>query len=78
MMVSLSVPKVANALRTLFVILTFASMLIACAAKYKRLSKVNPRIFGYLTVGMLLPATLTFNNFLTSLVQIVKRETDDI
>ena len=69
-MVSLSMPQVmpANALRILF-LLTFASMLVACAAKYKRLSKVNPRIFGYLTVGMVLPSTLTFNIFLTSLVQ---------
>ena len=65
-------------LRILILLLTFASMLVACAAKYKKLSKVTPRIFGYLTVGTVLPSTLTFNIFFTSLVQVVKRETDDL
>ena len=79
-MVSLFMPQVvpANALRILLFLLTFASMLVACAVKYKRLSKVTARIFGYMSVGMVLLSTLTFNIFFTTLVQVVKRETDDL
>ena len=71
----------ANALRILFLLLTFASMLVACAAKYEILSKVAPRIFGYLTVKMVLPSTLTFNIFLTSFLSPSSeegKETDDL
>ena len=65
-------------LRTLFLLRTFTSMLVACAAKCKRLSKLTPRIFGYRTVGMVLPSTFTFNIFLNSVVHVVRRETDDL
>ena len=80
MMVFLSILRVvpASAFRNLFLFLTFALMLVACAAKWSRLSKGTLRILGYWNVGVMLSSTLTFSFLLTSFVHNVKRETNDL
>ena len=59
----MAIPQVvpASTFRKLFLLLTFAFMLIACAVKRSRLSKVTLKILWNRTVGMMLSSTLTFS-----------------
>ena len=79
MIVSLSLPQSepVKALRMLLRVWTLALRSSVCCLKDKRLSKVTPRNFGFLTVGTCSPLISMGNSVLHSLEAVVKRVAED-
>lgn len=78
--VSLSLPHcvLVRALSKLIVLFAFTFVLFMCSVKVRCGSRVRPRIFGFLTVGILLLFMVRLSSVLCSCVSGVKRVAVDL